>query len=63
MASSTTIPNARIKANIVIMLIETPKWGMMASAPKKDMGIPRVTQIAREKRRNRANTRKTSIPP
>ena len=63
MASSTTMPSTRMKANRLMMLMVTPSQGSRASAPAKVMGMPTHTQTATEKRRNRASSTNTSRPP
>ena len=50
-ASSTTNPSTRMNANSDIRLIETPRPGISQIAPRKLMGIPRLTQKARRRRR------------
>ena len=63
MASSTTIPSTRIKANRLTRLKVTPSTGISANAPRKLMGIPMDTHTATEKRRNSVSSRKIKIPP
>ena len=62
-ASSTTIPSTRMKANSESMFIDMPSSGSTHSAPMKEIGIPIVTQKARRKRRKSASTRKTRSSP
>ena len=45
-ASSTTIPNTKIKVNRDNMLIETSKIGINQKPPMKEIGIPNDTQKA-----------------
>ena len=52
-----------IKANSEIMLIETPVAGIRSRAPRKEIGIPSMTQRARRICRKRLKIRKTMINP
>ena len=49
--------------NSEIMLIDWSNSPMQAIAPRKETGMPSVTQNARRRRRNRASTTKTSTSP
>ena len=46
MASSTTIPNTKMKVNKDNILIETSKIGINQKPPMKEIGIPKETQKA-----------------
>ncbi len=63
MASSTTMPSTRMKANSEIRLIDTSSVGISARAPRKEIGIPSDTQAASRSRRNSASTSATSAKP
>jgi hypothetical protein len=63
MASSTTIPSARIKANRESIFIDTSKEGIIRSAPRNEMGMPSITHIASRICRNMPRTRKIRINP
>ena len=45
-ASSTTIPSARMNANRESMLIEASRPGISSSAPRNDIGMPSITHMA-----------------
>ena len=62
-ASSTTIPSTRMKANSDITLIVTSTYGSRASAPMNETAMPTDTQRASRSFRNRASTRNTSRRP
>ncbi len=65
-ASSTTMPSAMMKAKSEIMLIVTPKNGRNRNAPRKETGIPSVTQKATRTSRkspSRTSTRTSPRPP
>ena len=63
MASSTTMPRLRIKANREIMLSVVSNWGISANAPRNEIGMPMVTQNARRASRNTLNSIMTSTSP
>ncbi len=65
MASSTTIPNTKIKANkeTMLMVISKPPRGINNKPPKNDTGKPIITQKANLTRRNKAKQRITNKPP
>ena len=63
MASSTTMPSAMMKANIEIMLMDTPTSGRNSIAPRKAVGMPSVTQKARRASRNSPSSTSTSTSP
>ena len=62
-ASSTTMPRARMKAKRESMLIDTSKGSISRKLPRKEMGIPSITQKARRRSRNRLRQTKTSTRP
>ena len=62
-ASSTTIPSTTTKANNDMTLIETSRPGIIASAPRNEIGIPRLTHTASRSSKNKARTRKTRRNP
>ena len=62
-ASSTTIPRTRMNENSEIMLTDTPSIGIIAIAPRNDIGMPIDTQIASRNRRKSASTAKTRNSP
>ena len=63
MASSTTIPSTTMKANSEIMLIDTSSDGISQNVPRNEIGMPRLTQKAKRKRRNNASTMNTRQNP
>ena len=63
MASSTTIPNTRMKAKMDKTLMETSNVGINQIAPRNEIGIPRLVQNANRRSRNRASEIKTSTKP
>ena len=52
-----------MKAKHETMLTLRSRLGMRAKAPRKQMGIPRLTQKARRMSRNSVSTTKTSTKP
>ena len=62
-ASSTTMPRARMKAKRESMLIDTSKGSMSRKLPRKEMGMPIITQKARRMSRNRLRQTKTRASP
>ena len=46
-----------------IILMETSSVGISQKVPRKEIGIPRLTQKANRKRRNNAKTMKTKQKP
>ncbi len=62
-ASSTIIPNTKIKPMTVSELIVRPTDGNIDSAPAIAIGMPAATQMASLKRKNRARITRTSIRP
>ena len=62
-ASSTKIPKTTIKANRETRLIDASKTPIVANAPMKEIGSPKATQTAREGRRKKDRTKKTSRRP
>jgi hypothetical protein len=63
MASSTTIPSTTMKPSRETKLTDIPRWGITATAPRKEMGMPRLTHMARRSRRNSARMRTTRRKP
>ena len=63
MASSTTIPSTRMNANRLIMLMVTSVTGSTAKAPRKATAMPRITQPAILRCRNRPRMMSTSTAP
>ena len=65
MASSTTIPSTKMKANKLITLIvtSTNSIGITNKVPKKQTGNPIITQKAKRTRKNNANIKNTSMAP
>ena len=62
-ASSTTIPSTRVKANSEMTLADTSSDGIIAMAPRNEIGMPRLTQKASRSSRNSVSTMKTSTNP
>ena len=62
-ASSTTIPSTRMNENSEIIFTDTSKIGIIAIAPRNEIGIPIVTHIASRNRKKRASTTKTRNSP
>ena len=62
-ASSTTMPSARMKANRLTMLMETPSTGMKMKVPMNATGMPIVTQNASLNSRNRLSSTSTRHRP
>ena len=60
MASSTTIPSIRIKANSETIFRLPPPTGIIHSAPKNATAIPIQTHIANSGRKNSISTRNTN---
>ena len=63
MASSTTIPRTIMNPKSEIRLMDTSAKGSIMKAPRKEMGIPRVTHTANEGRRNRVRAVRTNTRP
>ena len=63
MASSTTMPSTMMKANVETTLAVTSRLGISMIMPRKEMGIPRLTQNARRSSRNSASITNTSAKP
>ena len=63
MASSTTMPNTIMKPNRLMILALTSKVGISIRPPAKEIGMPRTTQKASERRRNIPRSIKTKILP
>jgi hypothetical protein len=63
MASSTTMPSVTMKANIVIMLIENGVADRKRKEPRKEIGIPMLTQKARRISRKMARRMMTRPNP
>ena len=63
MASSTTMPTARMNANSEIVLMDTSKARAPARAPRKEMPIPAATHTASRISRNSASAVRTSSSP
>ena len=63
MASSTTMPRARMKAKRVIMLMVTPSDGTTSMAPRNEIGMPIMTQKASRALSRVPRTRSTSTRP
>ena len=63
MASSTIIPNTRIKPNMDKILSVTPENCMRINAPKKAIGNPIAAKKADLKSRNRAKIIRTITSP
>ena len=62
-ASSTTIPMARMKAKSDIRLIDTPSADITAKVPTKDTAIPTATQKASRISRKSVSASSTSASP
>ena len=62
-ASSTTMPSTMINANREIMLILTPKGAKRSKAPRKEIGTPMATQVARRKSSMITKKRNTMANP
>ena len=63
MASSTTIPNTKIKVKRESIFIDTSTIGINIKPPRKEIGIPKETQPARFVLRKRARTIITKARP
>ena len=57
------MPSTVTNANSDIMLMEMSRLGINAIAPRKEIGIPRLTQSARRNSKKRASATKTSTNP
>ena len=62
-ASSTTIPSTMIRANSEIMLMLTPKGAKKSKAPRKEIGTPMATHVARRKSSMMTKNRNTMAKP
>ncbi len=60
MASSTTMPMARIMPNRVSMLIEKPRTSIPISAPRMDTGTARVGMMVSRRLCRKMNTTNTT---